>query len=134
VTARDAASNTGTDSLTITYTTQSCVNTAGTWYTTEHVNATACGEGYYYDYKTYVVTQNLCSITVAAGGSTFYGTINGNTLSWSGSYPDEGGTITLTVSLTTNNAGDYFSGSSSWTWSDGFDSCSGTTSVTGNKY
>ena len=46
------------------------VNVAGTWSTTERVNATACGEGTYTEYLTYTVTQSGSNITVRPQGTT----------------------------------------------------------------
>jgi len=110
---------------------------AGTWTTTENVNATACGEGTYYQYYTYAVTQSGCNITVVPQGTTlqFSGTVNGNQLSWSGSYPESGGTTTInSLTLTVSADGNTFTGSSSWTWrSSGGSTCSGTTQVIGTR-
>lgn len=114
----------------------SCANVAGTWNTTEQVNATACGEGTYTESLTYNVSQDGCNITVAPQGTNliFNGTVNGNQISWSGSYPEEGGTTTITsLTLTLSSDGNTFSGSNSWTWSDGASRCSGTTNVSGSR-
>jgi hypothetical protein len=111
-----------------------CENVAGTWNTTEVVDARDCGEGTYTEYPTYTVTQTGCNITVTRSGVTVSGTVNGNTINWTGSYPEDGGTTYDTVSLTIS--GDNLSGSSSWTWTDNTDptdTCSGTTQVSGTR-
>ncbi len=110
-----------------------CVNVAGTWTTTEMVDATACGNGNYTDYGTYTVTQSgsSCNLTVTdATGNSFSGAINGSQVCWSGSYPTSGGTTTIR-SLMLSVSGDSLSGTASWTWTDGSTTCSGTTRTTG---
>ncbi|RLA96946.1 MAG: hypothetical protein DRG83_16685 [Deltaproteobacteria bacterium] len=108
---------------------QSCSNVAGTWYVDAYVDATNCGEGIYYDTGVYYVTQNGCNISVEAEEGTFYGTVTGNTMTWTGSYPSEGGTVTSTITLVAT--GDYLTGSESWTWSGFGERCSGTSDIEG---
>lgn len=111
-----------------------CANAAGTWNMTERVDATDCGEGTYTENVTYTVTQSGCNITVVPSsnpGLRFSGSINGNKLSWQGSWPEDDGTTTAKISATID--GDSISGSSSWSWSDGTDSCNGTTQITGTR-
>ena len=45
-----------------------CVDVAGTWTTTEQVNATACGQGTFIEHLTYTITQSGCTITVVKRG------------------------------------------------------------------
>lgn len=111
-----------------------CTNAAGTWKMSERVDATDCGEGTYNEDITYTVTQSGCNITVVPSTNPslrFSGSINGNQISWRGSWPEEGGTTTATISATIN--GDNISGSASWSWTDGTDSCNGTTQITGTR-
>jgi len=113
-----------------------CVDVAGTWTTTEQVNATACGQGTFIEHLTYTITQSGCTITVVPQGTNlqFSGNVNGNQMGWSGSYPEEGGTTTInSLTVTISADGNSFSGSASWTWSDGRSSCSGTTQSTGTR-
>ena len=111
-----------------------CDNVAGTWNTTEVVDATDCGEGIYTENNTYTVTQDGCNITVSSRGTTVNGTVNGSVINWTGSYQEDGGTVIDTVSITIT--GDNLSGSSQWTWTDNTDptdTCSGTTQVSGTR-
>lgn len=111
-----------------------CANAAGTWEMTEQVDATDCGEGTYTEYPTYTVTQSGCNITVVPSSNPslrFNGSINGNQISWSGSWPEDNGTTTADISATIN--GNSISGSASWSWTDGTDSCTGTTQITGTR-
>jgi hypothetical protein len=112
-----------------------CDNVAGTWNTSEYVDNTACDGSTYTDYRTYLVTQSGCSLTVVPEGSglSMSGKICGSTLSWSGSYPESGGTSHIT-SMTMNLEGTTtFSGTAHWTWSGSGSSCSGSTEVTATK-
>jgi hypothetical protein len=104
---------------------------AGTWSITEVVSTSgACSSGT--DTYTATVTQSGTSITVNIGGLTYGGTLSGNSLSWSGSYPEDGGTTTTSISLTfASNSS--LSGSSSWSWTDGMESCTGTSTISGSK-
>ena len=106
---------------------------AGSWTITENVDATGCGGGTYSDVWTASVSQSGSSITLTTSGLTFSGTLNGNQLTWSGSYPEDGGTTTVNMTATIASSEDSLSGSSTWSWSDGVDSCTGTTTFTGVK-
>lgn len=73
------------------------------------------------------IAQNGNTLTVVAPSSTFPGTIDGDTFSWSGSYPSGEGTTTIrSMTLTVASNGNAFSGSATWSWSDGTTSCTGT--------
>jgi hypothetical protein len=110
---------------------QTPADVSGTWDTTENVDATDCGDGVYTESGTYTVTQDGANITVAdAFGNVFTGNVDGNYISWTGSYPDAGGTTTITLNLTIS--GNTFSGSASWTWV-GNVTCSGTTQISGDR-
>jgi hypothetical protein len=111
-----------------------CANAAGTWEMTERVDATDCGDGTYTQHRTYTVTQSGCTITVVPSDHpnlSFSGSMSGNQISWSGSWPEDGGTTTANISATIN--GDSISGSFSWSWTDGTDSCNGTTRINGTR-
>ncbi len=85
------------------------------------------------------VVQSGNNLTVTGDdGSSLFGTISGNTISLSGTYPEDGGT-TVVNSLTATITDDcnQFSGSDSWSWTNGVFSCSGTSTfnsmrLTGN--
>lgn len=109
-----------------------CSNVAGTWSTTETVHASSCGGGTTTEYNTYTVSQNVCALTVTTSGLTFSGQICGNAISWSGSYPENGGTTAITSSSYTLS-GNTFTGTANWTWTGTSSSCSGYTDVTATK-
>jgi hypothetical protein len=114
---------------------QPAVDVSGNWSVTENGTSNCPGEATYT--QTYQVTIALQgnAVTVSTPVGTFSGTLNGQNLHWSGSYREQGGTTTIN-SLNATVATDkrHFSGSSSWFWTDGRTSCSGTTHLfTGTK-
>ena len=58
------------------------------------------------------------------------GTIQGNNVTWNGSYPEDGGTTTVSFGMTLSGDGNVLNGTLNWSWTDGAFSCSGTTNVT----
>jgi len=82
-----------------------------------------------------VQSGNNVTVTITSGdnvGTEFTGTISGDKINWKGSYPTSGGTTT--VKETDVTATDTsFTGTANWDWTDGTDSCSGTTKLTGYK-
>ena len=109
------------------------LNVAGTWTITETADGTDCGDGISTFTYTIGVAQSGSNITVTADGLTFSGTLSGNQLVWSGSYPEDGGTTTANVTMTIASDGNSLSGSSTWSWTDGIDSCTGTSTFSGVK-
>jgi len=106
---------------------------SGTWTITEQGVSDCEGEETFSRGPYQVtVTQTGNNLTVVTPVGTFSGTINGDKVSWGGSYPEQGGGTTTINSMTLTVAadGNSFSGSSTWSWSDGTESCSGTTQAT----
>jgi hypothetical protein len=104
-------------------------NVAGTWNVTETSTSNNCGDPGDPPYSI-TIAQSGSNLTVTTPSGVFTGSISGNTVRWTGSYPDDGGTTTIT-SLTATVSGDSFSGSSSWTWAGPGGPCSGSTNFTG---
>lgn len=79
--------------------------------------------------------QNGSSLTVTDQyGNVFTGTVSANKISWTGSYPDEGGTTAITgMDVTVSADSATLNGTASWLWSDSTSSCSGSTAITGAK-
>ncbi len=106
-----------------------------TWSMTEKVNAVACGEGYQTD--TYVMTvfsQSGTSITMqSTNGRTYSGTFSGNKISLSGSHSDGDGVSQGSLVVTMDSSCNSMSGSGTWVWSDGKESCAGTSEITGYR-
>ncbi len=114
---------------------QPCQNVAGTWSVTEISDERNCGGGSAEtEHMTYSISQDGCNISVTNvtyGVGPFTGTVNGNHISWSGSFPEEGGTTAANTSL--NISCSSLSGSASWTWSGFGEVCSGTTQISGTR-
>jgi hypothetical protein len=104
---------------------------AGAWTISETVGPNTCGDAGTSSY-TITITQNGNSVTVATPAGTFSGSVSGNTVSWTGSYPEDNGITTIT-SLTATVSGTNLSGSAQWTWTDGNLSCGGSSTFTGTK-
>lgn len=100
---------------------------SGTWEITESGTSTCVGLQTYTDAYTITVVQNGNDLTITTPDGTVTGTIDGNSVSWSGRYPKNGGTTTVvSVNITVSVDGDTLSGSASWSWTNGTESCSGT--------
>lgn len=109
------------------------VDVAGTWNLTDTVGQNNCGDSGSSSYSV-EVTQNENALTVSTPVGVFSGAINGNTVQWTGSFPEDGGTTTInSMTLTVSADGNSLSGSSNWSWTDGSESCSGTTNTTGTR-
>ena len=106
----------------------------GTWTITETSGANTCGDpvGATYVYPI-TVTGNGNNLTIVESGNTTNWTVTGTSILWTGSFPEQGGTLTITsTSITATNA-NHFSGTIHWSWTDGIYPCSGTNSVSGVK-
>lgn len=106
----------------------------GSWSVTSTDDATACGEGITVDYYSLNVTsQSGNKISYTSNGNNFTGTLSGNKLTSSGSYPEQGGTTTGSTTLTIDSTCSSFSGTGTWSWADGTSSCSGTSKLSGTR-
>ena len=78
--------------------------------------------------------QNINAVTITdEDSSVFNGTLSGNTLTWSGSFPEPPGTVSTNVTLTIDASCSALSGSFTFTYSETGFSCSGTATITGNR-
>jgi hypothetical protein len=77
-------------------------------------------------------TANGNSVTITDGeGDTYSGTLNGDVLTFSGSFVDEGAQINISGTITFD--GDTFSGMLDYTIDEDGESCDGTLSITGTR-
>lgn len=104
----------------------------GSWAISDTVDETGCGGEIYLDEYDADVTQMGTSLSVVIGVESYSGSLSGDALYWSGSYSEDGGTTTSTVSATFEGDGSL-SGSSSWSFTDGVDSCEGTSTFTATR-
>ena len=106
---------------------------AGIWTVNSTYDATQCSEGITaVDYVT-SISQSGNDLTVTVDGEPSTGTLNGTDGTWSGSYLDTGGTTNEMSAVVFSNSNNNMAGGSTWTWSDGATSCSGTSTLTGSK-
>jgi len=108
-----------------------CENIAGVWSITEVADERDCGGEIETSYYSATIIQTDCDITITIEGVSNDGEIDGDKITWTGSYLEDGGMTTVTINLTVS--GNTVSGTASWTWSDGYESCSGTSTITGSK-
>lgn len=112
------------------------LNVAGTWDIAETKGSNNCGDpvGEKTLYSV-AIQQNGNSLQLQTeGGQVFNGSIQTDTVQWTGSYPEEGGITTLNeLKVTVASDAKSLHGSSSWTWAQGSQSCSGTTEVSGTR-
>lgn len=100
---------------------------SGKWDISERGTSDCPGEASYSQEYRVTVEQEDNDLTVIAPSGTFSGSIDGDEISWSGSYPEDGGTTNITrLTLTISADGDNMVGSADWTWSDDTTSCAGT--------
>jgi len=108
---------------------------AGSWRIIETIGANTCNEptGAQPAY-TVQVSQRENVLTVTTGSRSFVGTVVNNRLGWTGSYPEDGGTTTITaMNLLFSEDGSSISGNTSWTFTDGSTNCGGSTAVSGQN-
>lgn len=108
---------------------------SGTWLIQEEIltaSGVCAGEIGRRESYSLSVSQNGNGITVVSPAGTFNGSLNGNRIEWRGSYPEDGGTTTIT-GMNVTYTSTQLSGTTSWTWSDGSTTCVGTTRVVGAK-
>ncbi len=112
-----------------------CVDIAGVWTSSENVTSNSCGGSSSPSVNTYTITQNACSVSAtSANGGSYTGTVNGSTVSLSGSHPQYTGTVTVTpMTLTVSADGNSMSGTADWTLTDTGVNCTGTSSITAAK-
>ncbi len=107
------------------------------WYITETASSsTSYCDG---DILTYTLTFSQSGTDITAvisgtgtsiDGTEFTGTLCANAVNYNGSYPEDGGTTTVTSSVVKLASSSSASGTSIWSWTDGSLSCTGTSEVT----
>jgi glucose dehydrogenase len=110
----------------------STFNVTGLWYITETEKPNTCDDPTGSFNLSVVQSGKNVTVEVDYSGSIMSGTYCGNVISSSGSYPEEGGTTTISVTATVS--GNSLSGNAVWSWTDGFQDCSGTSVFTGARY
>ncbi len=107
----------------------------GLWTVSETSDESACGgsSAAFSSYALNATNQSGNSLTVTNPSGTFTGNISGSTLTWNGSYPEDGGTTTASMTATLDASCNSLSGSATWSWTNGASSCSGTSTFTATR-
>ena len=96
-----------------------------------------CGGDLETDYNTviYSVEQSGASlkITVYPNEDIIYGQLNGNNLTWSGTLPTISGNLDIDFNGTVNSGGNTINGEGEWEWYNDSYSCTGISTISGNK-
>jgi len=113
-------------------------NFAGNWGFTTVTDRASCGLSSESNNYTAELTQSGNQVTLALLGYPLTVTVSGNVFSWTGSasIPYEEGTLTfISGQLTVASDENSFTGSFSWSWTNGTKtkSCTGTTTATGTR-
>jgi hypothetical protein len=104
------------------------VDVEGDWQMTSTVVSDNC-DGRENQAFLMTITQDANALTAETPELTFNGTICGNQIQMKGSFPEDGGTVTVNAALTVSADGESMSGSDTWTWTDGSERCSGSDSL-----
>ena len=104
----------------------------GVWRMNSTVVDDDCGER---ENQTFpmAITQDGNRLTAVTPELEFNGTMCGNQIRISGSFPEDDGTVTVNATLDVSADGQSMQGSDTWTWTDGFESCSGSDSLSGTR-
>ena len=106
---------------------------SGSWSVTEtSVSSNAsCGgyKAYYLD-----LTQTGNSVVVGSPVGTFNGIISANKITWTGSYPEQGGTTTASTVITVGADCSSFTSTATWSYTEaGWGTCTGTSTASGYR-
>jgi hypothetical protein len=108
------------------------VDVAGEWEVTSTVVSDDC-DGRENQTFLMTITQDANALTAETPELTFNGTICGNQLQMTGSFREDGGTVTVNGTLVVSEDGSSMEGSDDWTWTDGVESCSGSDSLSASR-
>ena len=104
------------------------VDVAGEWEVTSTVVSDNC-DGRVSQTFTMTITQDANTLMAEVPETTYTGTICGNQLQMTGSFSEDGGTVTVNGTFVVSEDGSSMEGSDDWTWTDGVESCSGSDSL-----
>lgn len=112
---------------------------SGTWTFSVTEDGTECGADFEESYvENYTIEQSGTDLTVIDYlGTEFNGSLDGTSVDWSGTYAEDSGQTTNSVSANIFGVGDpvglSIEGTGEWTYTDGDFSCSGTTTYSAIK-
>lgn len=103
----------------------------GKWRIIEEADASACGEGTETTIYSLRVLESNSGLSVISNVGSFSAGLSGLSLQWSGSFAEDGGTTSAEVNVMFAESLHDLTGVSQWTWSNGSQSCEGTSFFTG---
>lgn len=107
-------------------------NLAGTWELTSTSGINDCGDPVGVEVVFDVsFVQVGSSLTVTVPGGTLTGGVINCAMDLTGDTFEDGGVASNDLDLTLAGDGKSFTGTNSWSWTDGFDSCSGVDQISG---
>jgi len=110
------------------------VNVTGYWDTTEVVDNSACGRSDDVGADTYLFVQDGDFLNIQTASNIFGGMVIGSALTWQGQFAEAGGVTTIDqLHMNVDATNSSFSGKIDWSWSDGLNSCTGSTAMTGTR-
>jgi hypothetical protein len=114
----------------------SCVNLNGANFSVTEIRYLQdCGGPTDNDYFTVSVNQSGCSATfLDSYGIWGIGTISGNQATITSSWYESGGSVNAVYDVTFSDDTSYVQGTGVGTWTDGYSSCSATSSISGTRY
>lgn len=104
----------------------------GEWQMTSTVVSDSC-DGRMSQTFPMTITQEGNALTAEAPELSFSGTICGSQIQMKGSFPEDGGTVTVNATLTVSADGNSMQGTDNWTWTDSSESCSGSDSLSATR-
>ena len=106
---------------------------SGSWDVTETSISSTYGCGGYKAY-TLDLTQSGNSVVVGSPVGTFNGIISANKITWTGSYPEQGGTTTASAVITVGADCSSFTSTATWSYTEaGWGTCTGTSTASGYR-
>lgn len=107
----------------------------GKWRILEFINAENCGEetrSLQYDLRVVHATpQGIDDLFVIAPAGEFSATMHDRVLNWSGSYAEDGGTVSTDIEVAFSESLNTLEGQATWTWTNGQQSCNGVSGLVG---
>lgn len=108
---------------------QASIIISGQWTIEETDTGNNCGEGDLSDTWFATITQTGSEVTLNDGSATYQGAVDGTTLYWVTTFPEDGGTTTSNGQVTQTSTTEM-TGTASWVWKGNGEQCSGTTDIT----
>lgn len=109
-------------------------NVGGTWKVVETVLTDECEDDVGATYgHTVDIVQDGADITVTVDGEDYTGKVDGSVVVWSGSFDEDGGTVSDKLRALIDAGGNHFEGTSVWTYTSDDVTCGGSSTFAGDR-